>query len=225
MTNRSINNVVIIGSSGHAKVVIDTIERECKYTIIGLIDSVKQVGDASFGYKVLGVEADLPTLVKSYDLDGGFIAIGDNWKRYLVMAKIKALLPTFQFISTIHPSAQIARSVTIGKGSILMAGAIVNSDSKVGNFCIVNTKASLDHDSIMEDFSSLAPNATTGGNVSIGAFSAVSLGANIIHGRSIGKHTVIGAGAVVLDDIPEFCVAYGVPAKVIRERREGDKYF
>jgi sugar O-acyltransferase (sialic acid O-acetyltransferase NeuD family) len=217
-------NIIIIGSSGHAKVVIDVIEKEGKYHVVGLLDSFKQVGETSFGYQILGAEENLGTLVESYDLCGGFIAIGDNWKRYLVAKRIMALLPTFQFISTSHPSAQIARGVSIGQGTVVMAGAIVNSDSAVGDFCIINTKASLDHDSVIEDFSSLAPNATTGGNVRIGMFSAVSLGASIIHRRSVGKHTVIGTGAVVLDDIPDYCVAYGVPAKVIRERREDDKY-
>lgn len=76
----------------------------------------------------------------------------------------------------------------------------------------------------MEDFSSLAPNATTGGNVRIGSFSAVSLGANIVHGKTVGHHTVIGAGALVLDDVPGFSVAVGVPAKVVKQRKEDDRY-
>src|SRR5688500_14187516 len=105
-----------------------------------------------------------------------------------------------------------------------MAGAVVNSDGSIGNSCILNTKASLDHDSLMEDFSSLAPNATVVGNVVIGAFSAVSLGASIIHGVKIGEHSVLGAGALAVDDIPHHSVAYGTPAKVIRKRLEGDKY-
>jgi sugar O-acyltransferase (sialic acid O-acetyltransferase NeuD family) len=218
------NNVVIIGSSGHAKVVIDIIEKEDKYVIVGLIDTFKQIGETSYGYPILGSEESLPALVKSYNLRGGFIAIGDNWQRYLMAEKIKTMLPEFLFISTIHPSAQIARGVTIERGSILIAGAIANSDSKVGNFCILNTKASLGHDSIMEDFSSLSSNATIGANVRIGAFSAISLGANILSNRSVGKHTVVGAGALVYDDIPDCCVAYGMPAKIIRKRREGDEY-
>jgi sugar O-acyltransferase (sialic acid O-acetyltransferase NeuD family) len=152
------------------------------------------------------------------------IAIGDNWKRHLVSEKVKSLLPQFQFVHVVHPSAQVARGVTIGDGSVLMAGAIVNSDSGVGRFCILNTRASLDHDSLMEDFSSLAPNAVTGGNVQIGTCSAVSLGASIIHGVKIGEHSVIGAGALVVDDIPHHSVAYGTPAKVMRKRVEGDKY-
>ena len=224
VSTTSLPKVVIIGSSGHAKVVIDIIEKAHKHEIVGLIDSFKAPGTMSFGYSVLGDEFILPSLVSNCDLAGCFIAIGDNWNRSIVSEKISTLAPNLPFISPIHPSAQIARNVTVGFGTVLMAGAIVNSDSKIGNFCILNTKASVDHDNIMEDFSSLAQNATTGGNVHIGAFSAVSLGANIINGQVIGIHAVIGAGAVVTNNIPDFCVAHGVPAKISKQRKAGDKY-
>ncbi len=222
MTDTNTGNIVVVGTSGHAKVVADIIEREGKHRIVGLIDSFRPMGDLSFGYRVLGAEEDLPALVDRHDLSGGVIAIGDNWTRYLMAQRIMAVLPTFDFVSACHPSAQLARGVTVGRGTVVMAGAIVNSDSAVGEFCIVNTRASLDHDGVMEDFSSLAPSATTGGNVRIGAYSAIGLGAAVIQGRTIGTQTVIGAGAVVLDDVPDLCVAYGVPAKVVRKRREGE---
>jgi sugar O-acyltransferase (sialic acid O-acetyltransferase NeuD family) len=191
---------------------------------VGLIDSIKPAGDTSFDYPVVGTEAELPTLSKTLNLYGCFIAIGDNWQRHMLAEKIAGLTPDLAFISPVHPSAQIARGATIGRGTVVMPGAIVGSDSKIGDFCIINTKASLDHDCVMEDFSSLAPNATTGGNTTIGAFSAVSMGANVLHQRTIGKHSVIGAGALVLQDVPDFSIAYGVPAVVVKKRQAGDKY-
>lgn len=224
MSEINLKNVIVVGSSGHAKVVMDIIEREAKYRIAGLIDAFRNVGETSFGYQILGKEEDLPALSKRHNLYGCFIAVGDNWDRHLVVSKVTKLLPSVNFISAVHPSAQIARNVKIGDGTAIMAGAIVNSDNRIGRFCIINSNASIDHDSVMEDFSSLAPNVTTGGNVHIGSFSAVSLGVNIINGRRIGKQTVIGAGSVVIHDVPGFSVAYGFPAQVIRERKEGDKY-
>ncbi|HEX2698158.1 MAG TPA: acetyltransferase [Anaerolineales bacterium] len=219
-----LNKIVVIGASEHAKVVMDVIEREAKFSILGLIDSYKLAEGMFMGYPMLGAEDALLRKWKQKEIAGGIIAIGDNWMRHRVAEKIKALAADFEFISTAHPSAQIARGVSIGRGTVIMAGAIINSESKVGDFCILNTKSSLDHDGLMEDFSSLAPGVTTGGHVHIGAFSAISLGANIIHGRTIGVHTVIGAGALVQEDIPDHCVAYGIPAKVIRQREEGEKY-
>ncbi len=216
--------VVLIGSSGHAKVVADTIEREGKYSLIGLIDSFRPPDDRTQPYRILGTEETLATLVARGEVYGGVVAIGDNWQRHVMAQRIKSLAPAFVFVNAIHPSAQIAASVRIGEGTVIMAGAVVNSDCSIGACCILNTRSSLDHDSIMNDFSSLAPNATTGGNVAIGAFAAVSLGASVIHRRHIGAHAVIGAGAVVLNDVPDYSVAYGAPAKVVRQRLPSDTY-
>jgi sugar O-acyltransferase (sialic acid O-acetyltransferase NeuD family) len=216
--------VVLIGSSGHAKVVADTIEREGRYSLVGLIDSFRSPGDHLPPYRILGSEETLATLVEKGEVYGGLVAIGDNWQRHLMAEKIRSLAPEFVFVNAIHPSAQIAASVQIGEGTAIMAGAVVNSDCSIGALCILNTRSSLDHDSVMQDCSSLAPNVTTGGHVTIGAYAAVSLGASIVHRRQIGKHVVIGAGAVVLKDVPDCSVAYGTPARVVRQRRPSDAY-
>jgi len=217
-------NIIVVGSSGHAKVVIDCIEKENKYEIIGLLDRFKEVGSSSFGYKIIGKEEDLQNLIKKHKIEGGIIAIGDNFIRYTVYDKILKDVPQFNFIKVIHPSAQIARNVLIGKGTVIMANTTISSEATVGNFCIINNNSSLDHDSEMLDYSSLAPGSSTGGNVKIGLFTAVSLGAKVIHGITIGEHTIIGAGSNVIKDIPEYVVAYGNPAKVIRDRLAGEKY-
>jgi acetyltransferase-like isoleucine patch superfamily enzyme len=105
-----------------------------------------------------------------------------------------------------------------------MAGVSINPCSSIGRFCILNTNSSLDHDSILEDFSSLAPGATTGGNCRIGQYSAVGIGAVVIHGIDVGEHTVIGAGSLVMRSMESFVVAYGSPARVIRHRKQEEKY-
>jgi len=217
-------NIIVIGSSGHAKVVIDSIEKENKYEIIGLLDRFKEVGSSSFGYKIIGKEEDLPNLIKMYKIEGGIIAIGDNFIRYTVYNKILQNVPQFNFIKVIHPSAQIARNVLIGKGTVIFANTTISSEATVGDFCIINNNSSLDHGSKMSDYSSLAPGSIVGGNVKIGLFAAVSLGSKVIHGITIGEHTIIGTGATVLKDIPKYVVAYGTPAKVIRGRLAGEKY-
>jgi len=217
-------NIVIIGSSGHAKVVIDIVEKEGKYKIAGFLDKFRDVGKMICGYRVLGKEEDLPRLVAEYKLSGGIVAIGDNFIRSTVVAKIRGICPEFVFAVAIHPQAIVANDVSIGEGTVVMAGAIINPCCSIGKHCILNTVSCLDHDSIMEDFSSLAPRATTGGNVKIGKFTAISIGATVIHGLHIGEHTVIGAGSTVLTNIDSYKVAYGTPAKEIRDRKAGDKY-
>lgn len=219
-----ISKVIIIGSSGHAKVVIDIFEKEGKYSILGLIDAYKPVGEIVLGYAVIGNEEDIPQLLKDNPDTGVFIAIGDNWVRKQVYEKILALTAIAVFVSAVHPSAQIAKQVQIGKGVAIMPGVIVNSNTIIGDFTILNTKSSIDHDSRMDAFSSLAPNVTTGGNVVIGSYSAISISATIKHGISVGQHTVIGAGALLLEHIGDNLVAYGTPAKTIRSRKAGEKY-
>lgn len=213
-----------MGSSGLAKIIIDIVEKEKKYNIVGLVDKFRKIDEETLGYKIIGKDKDIPILVKTHNLDGGIIAIGDNWIRSRVYENIKFIQPNFKFVSIIHPSAQIGKSVSIGNGTVIMAGVIINSNSSIGNHCLLTTNSSLGHDSCMEDFSSLASNATIGGNVKIGKFSAICLGTNIIHKITIGEQTVVGAGSVVVKNIPKFSVVYGVPAKFIRERKAGDKY-
>ncbi|MBL0686409.1 MAG: acetyltransferase [Sulfurospirillum sp.] len=217
-------NIIVIGSGGHAKVVIDIIEKEKKYNIIGLIDTCKSKGDKVFNYSVLGEEKDLINLTEQYNIYGCIIAIGDNWMRSIVKSKIAKLEIPLKHITTIHPSAVIGKEATIGNGTVIMANSTIGSNTTIDSFCIVNTNASIDHDSNMSLFSSIAPGVTTGGNVSIGEYSAISIGASIIHNITIGKHTIVGAGSLVVNDIKDFIVEYGTPSKFIRKREKGDKY-
>jgi acetyltransferase-like isoleucine patch superfamily enzyme len=105
-----------------------------------------------------------------------------------------------------------------------MAGAVVSNGCTLGRGALLGTNSSVDHDGRLDDFASLAPGAATGGNVRIGACTAVGLGASIVHAVTVGEHTVIGAGAVVIDDVPDLVVAYGMPARVARSRSAGEPY-
>jgi sugar O-acyltransferase (sialic acid O-acetyltransferase NeuD family) len=216
--------VALFGASGHARVVADMLERSGLFEIAGLIVSNLPAGTMCFGYCVLGSEMDLPGLIDQYGIQAGAIAVGDNWRRSQFLARIERVSPALRFVTAVHPSAQIGRDVTIGRGTVILAGAVVNSGSQIGPFSLINTKASLDHDGRMGSFTSLAPGATVGGGVEIGDFSAISLGASVIHRVRIGSHSVIGAGAVVIRDIPDRVVAFGVPAVVVRSRAPGDEY-
>ncbi|MDF2542576.1 MAG: transferase [Herbinix sp.] len=218
------DNIIIIGSSGHAKVVCDIIEKEGKYKISGLIDPFRQKGEETLEYKVLGKEEDLPELIKEHNLIGGIIAIGDNYNRFKVANKINELVTDFHFITAIHPNAIISNNVEIGEGTVIMGGVCVNSCCKIGKFCILNTNSSLDHDAIMSDFSSIAPGVSIGGYFKLGSFSAICIGASIIQHITVGMHTIVGAGSVVLNDIGDYKLAYGIPAHEIRGRNEGEKY-
>lgn len=218
------HKVVVVGSSGHARVVIDILEQSTSLHLAGLLDDFREVGELTDGYRVLGKIADLPAVMELHSVDAVVVAVGDNWARYGLVEKIGNLIPDVFFPALIHPRACIARSAKIDDGCMIMANAVINSGSHLKRFCIVNTAATLDHDGMMEEFSSLAPGVHAGGNVQIGKYSSVSIGATIIHERKIGEHCVIGAGAVVTRNIPANSLALGVPAKVARQRVPGEPY-
>ncbi|KVF61889.1 transferase [Burkholderia cepacia] len=217
-------NIVIVGSSGHAKVVIDIVEQAGRYRIAGLIDSFRPRGEETLGYAVLGAERDLPDLVGAHGIAGLLVAIGDNHARENVTAALATLVPGLPCVSAVHPAARIGKASTIGAGTVVMAGAVINPCCAIGNGCIVNTNASLDHDGTMEDFSSLAPGVVTGGNCRIGRGAAIGLGAMLRHRIAVGEHGVVGAGAVVLHDVEPYTVVYGNPARRIRARAAGERY-
>ena len=216
--------IVVVGSSGHAKVVLDILRCEGKYAIAGLIDSFRPAGEQILGYPVLGREEDLPRWIAAKDLRGIVVAIGDNFVRANVAGRIREIAPGLPFVSAVHPKACVAGDVSLGAGTVIMAGGAINPGARVGRCCIINTNASLDHDSTLDDFASLAPAVAVGGNCQIGAYAAIGIGASLRHGIEVGEHAVIGAGSVVVRPIPPFAVAYGVPAKPIRTRTPGEKY-
>ncbi|MEZ5014631.1 MAG: acetyltransferase [Chitinophagales bacterium] len=216
--------VLIIGSSGHAKVVIDIFERSGVYEIVGLIDTFKPEGEKTLAYSILGKEEQIPMLLKAHPDAHIFIAIGNNAHRKAMQEKISGIAPEVKYANAVHPFSSVASEVQLGRGIAIMPGAVINSGCVLEDHVIINTRASLDHDGYMEKFSSLAPGVTTGGNVHIGACSAISIGATIKHGVHIGAHTVIGAGALVLEDCFDHRVYYGVPAREIRMREEAEQY-
>ncbi|WP_138752513.1 acetyltransferase [Paenibacillus sinopodophylli] len=215
-------NIIIFGAGGHAKAVIDTVEKTGLYQIVGILDGYKPVGSKFYGYEILGDESWL-TSSKSL-VYSGIVAIGDNWTRASVVAKIKDIMPSFTFITAIHPTASVARGAQIGSGTVLMAGCIVGSDARISDHCVMYAMSVIEHDSQLGHYVTLAPKACTGGNVIICDYTVVSIGAAIIHGKTIGEHAVIGAGSTVLSHIDAFSVAYGTPAKVIRTRVQGERY-
>lgn len=222
--NAGRKRIVVIGASGHARVVLDVCAQQGSYEIAGLVDTYKPAGTQCGGYPVIGGTRELPVLLDSESLWGGIVAIGDNWIRRDLVSRIREMVPGFRFATLVHPSAQIAADVTIGQGSVVMAGAIINPGSVVGDFCIVNTRASVDHECVLSSYSSIGPGAVLGGCVRVGAYSAVGIGAVVLQEIEIGEQVVVGAGSTVLRNIPGGVVAYGTPARVIRPRRAGERY-
>ena len=139
------------------------------------------------------------------------IGIGDNAVRKKIAEKFDV-----NWVTLIHPSAQIAVNASLGKGTAVMAGAVINACTSVGEHCIINTRAVIEHDNIIEDYVHISPNAALGGAVRIGEQTHIGIGATVINNIDICGKCIIGAGAVAIKNIEDFGTYVGVPARKIK---------
>jgi sugar O-acyltransferase (sialic acid O-acetyltransferase NeuD family) len=218
------NNLVLIGGGNQAHYTIDIINKEGKYNIIGIIDSIEEIGTYKFGYKIIGRQENLKNLIEEYNIDCGIISIGDNWSRYYVSKKLLELVPNFKFVNAIHPSVIIGDNVKLGVGVVAMAGVIFNPKSIIGDFTFFATGAQIEHDCVINDYASVSAGSITGGFVKINKFSAITLGVVIMDRIEIGENTVVGSSSLVTKNLPDDVLAYGNPAKIIRTRNKGEKF-
>lgn len=190
------HGLILIGAGGHAHACIDVIEQFGKYQIAGLIGMPEEIHSQHFGYSVIATDSDLPELAKEYEY--AFIAIGqiqspDNRMRlYQQIANLGFHLPAI-----ISPNAHVSRYSTIGAGTIVMHGAIVNCGTKVGVNCIINTHALVEHDTTVESHCHISTGTILNGNVYIGAGSFIGSGSIIKEGVTLGGRCVIGMGLSV----------------------------
>ncbi|MBK8505759.1 MAG: acetyltransferase [Saprospiraceae bacterium] len=198
-----VRNLVLFGGGPHAHICIDILEKVGGFHIIGIIDSIAEIGSTRHGFPVIGRQEDITSLKKRYHIEAGIIAIGDNYSRKYVRDMVIERETDFEFINLIHPSVIIGRGVKLGVGIVMSAGVIVNPDCIIADFCTLCNGAILDQDSFMGEFSLLSSGSVTGAKVKIGRFAAITLGVTLIDRISIGENTVVGSGAVVLNDLPD----------------------
>ena len=215
--------VVILGASGHGKVVAETF-RASGVSVLGFLDASKPKGTPWAQSEVLGGDDLLADLLTTHTDLVFFVALGDNGLRRRVTERILREVSQAKLATCVHPAAVVAADVLVEPGVAAFTGAVIQPGCQLHRGVLVNTGATLDHDCCMESYSSLAPGVTTGGNVHLEQGAVVSLGANIVHGVRVGAHALLGAGALVLDDVPSFAVAYGIPAKVVRQRSQDEPY-
>lgn len=206
---------MILGAGGHATSVAN-VALSAGYTLHGFVDPAR-AGATLLGRPVVAALEGLA----GYDLA---IAAGDNAVRERIWRELTAQYDGLRFPALVHASAVVSVGTTLGEGTVLMPGAVAGPNAALGRFCLLNTRAAIDHDCRLADFASLAPGAITGGNVTIGTRSAVGIGAVVKHGLGIGDDAVLGANSYLHRDLPALVVAYGSPARVVRARAKGERY-
>lgn len=209
------SNVYIVGAGGHAKVVIDILEKQDKFFISGVLDDNPALhGKIFFGYPVLGDHSYL----RGPERTGSrfTVAIGNNRIRQDISDEL--IESGAIAIRAIHPSVQISRNVTILSGTVVMASCVINADTLIEQNVIVNSRASIDHDCLIGAAVHIAPGVTICGGVRVGRGSLIGAGATIAPGLAIGTNVVVGTGAVVIDNIPDGQTVVGIPARPIADK-------
>ena len=202
------DRLIIIGAGGHGKVAADVADKMGAYAEIAFLDD-GAIGEC-LGYPVLGKVADAEKYIATHSF---FVAIGSAAARRRVMG---ILTDSGADIATlIHPSAVIGKGVTIGRGSIVVAGAVINPCAKIGEGCIINTQSSVDHDCTVGDYVHVSVGAHLTGTVVVGDDCFIGAGAVIKNNTTICAGCTIGAGAVVVKNIEEKGTYVGVPAKLM----------
>jgi sugar O-acyltransferase (sialic acid O-acetyltransferase NeuD family) len=196
--------MILYGASGHGKVIADIL-KECGIDQILFWDDANTVALA--GYNVIKTPGDFKGIS-----DKVLISIGNNEIRKKIADKLNEKL---SFFNAIHPKAVISTKTVIENGTAIMAGAVINCDTRIGRHCIINTSSSVDHDCVLEDYVHISPNATLCGDVYVGEGSQVGAGSVIIPGIRIGKWCTVGAGAVVIKDVPDYATVIGNPASIL----------
>ncbi len=211
--------ILILGAGGHGQVVADTLMRMrdagAQVIPLGYLDdAVAMQNQTLLGLPVLGRMTDLAQIAHTAIV----IAIGDNGTRQNLFDRLRQQGECF--IVARHPQTVIAPDVRIGPGTVICAGVIINPGAVIGANVILNTACTVDHHNTIGDHAHIAPGVHLGGDVQIGAGTLVGIGATVMPQRQVGAWSVVGAGALIHVDLPSHAVAVGLPAKIIRFRKE-----
>lgn len=212
-----IKDLYIVGAGGFGREVAWLVERinerEKEWNLKGFLDDNEALhGTIDGGYPILG---GCNYLEKISNPVWVVCAVGAAKTRHMIVEKIRNM-SNISFATLIDPNVVKSNRVVIGEGSIICAGTIVTVDINIGKHVIINLDCTIGHDAVIEDFVTVYPSVNVSGNTVIGMEVELGTGMQIIQGKKIGKQSIVGAGAVVVRDIPERCTAVGSPAKPIK---------
>lgn len=210
-------DLIIIGASGFGRETAWLVERinmgKPEWNLLGFLDDNEAIQDETInGYKVLGRIDDASDYSDTYFV----CAVGASKVREKIINKLKEAVSDIRFAMLIDPSVEMSDLVSVGEGCIICAHTILTVNIEIGSHVIINLDCTVGHDAVLDDFVTLYPSVNVSGNTRIGKASELGTGMQIIQGKSIGTYSIVGAGSVVIRDIPDKCTAVGSPAKPIK---------
>ena len=205
--------IVLIGDGGHARLVLDILDRIDLYKVVGVTTDKITFKDNFCGYPILGNDNVLSGLI-SKGIRKAVLGLGgfrDNKLRRSVYKRVKDI--GFEIISVVHPSAVISKSVILGEANVIFPGVIINNDVCIGDNVILATGSTIDHETVIGDHVLVSAGVTVGACVKIAEGALLALGSKVTSGIKIGKDSLVAAGAVVVEDVEDGSRVFGVPAR------------
>ena len=208
--------VIIFGVGGLAKVVCEAIELDGSYEVAGFLDDAKK--GRFLGYPILGKCSGYAAIFKKMKIENAIIAFGYYFlKERLFYCKDIAKRKNLKFINAIHPDAVVSKSTKIGSGVYIGPRVVINPGTKIGDNSVIWSGSIIEHDNVIGKNVFITPSVTTAGYVKIGDNSFLGMGAVIVK-AVLGKHVTIGAGSLVLCDVPSNKYLLGNPARIIKTK-------
>ena len=211
----AIDRLIILGKSDATiTMILDNLDSQRHYPLIQLINNLSLPIEKPFDHPAFVI-----TIIDSYlptPADALLLGVFQAEAKQKIVATFG--LPVSQYISVVHRSASISATTQLGRGCLINSHVSIAAQSRIGHFVSINRNASVGHHTVVHDFSTINPCCAIAGNVTIGRGAQLGMGANVLDGISIGANTVIGAGAVVTRSLPDNVVAYGAPARIVRQR-------
>ena len=210
-------DLIIFGASGFGREVAWVVEKVNKvsptWNLLGFMDDADHIqGTEINGHRILGKTADIGKYPDAYFV----VAVGASRTREKIVSNMKAINPFVKFATVIDPSVEMSDLVIIGEGTIICAHTIITVNIEIGSHVIINLDCTVGHDAVLHDFVTLYPSVNVSGITNIGHAVELGTGMQIIQGKTVGEYSIVGAGAVVVRDIPAKCTAVGNPAKPIK---------
>lgn len=206
-------DIILLGSGGHAHSIVDSIEQMGQYRVLGFLDVAEKQGNFYKNYCVIGTDEDL----KDYYLKGVknvFVAIGymgDNTVRQRLYKYLKEI--GFKIPNIIDCTAMIAEDVVLEEGIFIGKRVVVNANTVIKRMCIINTGAIIEHDCYLDEYSHIAVGGILCGGVSVGARTLVGANATVIQNIKVGNDVIVGAGTVITKNLKDRVVKYGIIEK------------
>lgn len=213
--NGQLHGCIVVGCGGHGRVVLDILRQAGAHQPVGFVDSDPAThGRRVDGVRVLGHPDDLPRLRDELGVERVIIAIGDNGVRREFADHFTSL--GFELVNAVHPSANLAANVSLGRNMVVAAGVLVGAHGQIGDSVILNTGCIVDHETLIGTATHVCPGAKIAGRVVIEAGAFIGIGATVIQSVRVGCEAIVGAGAVVISDVAPMSTVVGVPARMIK---------